>query len=96
MTDNATSLAAALTSASGQRDRRYRNESNVKVHLSQLIGVLGYGPVEAELETAPGRDQAEPVQGRNALANDGIHAERDECTRQLTPLTPDQATERAK
>ena len=48
MTDNATSLAAALTSTSEQRGRRYRNESNVKVDLSQLIGVLGYGPVETE------------------------------------------------
>ena len=48
MTDNATSLAAALTSTSEQRVRRYRNESNVKVELYQLIGVLGYGPVETE------------------------------------------------
>ena len=48
MTDNTTSLAAALTSTSEQRGRRYRNESNVKVDLSQLIGMLGYGPVETE------------------------------------------------
>ena len=48
MTDNATNLAAALTSTSEQRVRRYRNESNVKVDLSQLIGVLGHGPVETE------------------------------------------------
>ena len=47
-TDNATNLAAALTSTSEQRSRRYRNESNVKVDLSQLIAVLGYGPVETE------------------------------------------------
>ena len=48
MTDNATSFAAALTSTSEQRGRRYRNESNIKVDLSQLIGVLWYGPVETE------------------------------------------------
>ena len=48
MTDNATSLAAALTSTSEQRVRRYRHESNVKLDLSQLIGVLGYGPVDNE------------------------------------------------
>ena len=48
MTDNATTFAAALTSTSEQRGRRYRNESNVKVDLSQLIGELGYGPVETE------------------------------------------------
>ena len=47
-TDNATNLAAALTSTSEQRSRRYRNESNVKVDLSRLIAVLGYGPVETE------------------------------------------------
>ena len=48
MTDNATSLATALTSTSEQRGRRYRNESNVQFDLAQLIGVLGYGPVETE------------------------------------------------
>ena len=48
MTDNNTSLAAALTSAGEERGRRYRNESNVKVDLAQLIGMLGYGPVETE------------------------------------------------
>ena len=53
MTENATSLAAAMTSTSEQRDRRYRNESNVKVDLSQLISMLGYGPVETE-HTIPG------------------------------------------
>ena len=47
-TDNATILAAGLTSTSEQRARRYLNESNVKVDLSQLIDVLGYGPVETE------------------------------------------------
>ena len=47
-TDNATSRAAALTSTSEQLVRGYRNESNVKVDLSQLIGMLGYGPVETE------------------------------------------------
>ena len=47
-TDNAMNLAASLTSRTEQRSRRYRNESNVKVDLSQLIGVLGYGPVETE------------------------------------------------
>ena len=48
MTDNGRSLAAALTSTSEQPVRRYRNESNVKVDLSRLIAVLGYGPVETE------------------------------------------------
>ena len=48
MTDNARSRSAALTSTSEQCGRRYRNESNVKVDLSQLIDVLGYGPVETE------------------------------------------------
>ncbi len=48
MTDNATSLAAALTTTSEQHERRYRNESNVKVDLAQLISVVGYGPVETE------------------------------------------------
>ena len=47
-TDNATSLAAALTTTSEQRSRRYRNEANVKLDLSQLVGALGYGPVENE------------------------------------------------
>ena len=54
MTDNATTFAAALTSTSEQRGRRYRNESNVKVDLSQLIGELGYGPVETEHTRSPG------------------------------------------
>ena len=44
MTDNATSLAAALTSTSEQRVRRYRNESNVKVELYQLIAYSGTDP----------------------------------------------------
>ena len=49
MTDNATSLATTLTSTGEQQlGRRYRNESNVKFDLAQLIGVLGYGPVETE------------------------------------------------
>ena len=45
VTDNARSVAAALTSTSEQRGRRYRNESNVKVDLSQLIVELGHGPI---------------------------------------------------
>ena len=48
MTDNARSLAAALTSTSEQRGRRYRNESNVKADLSQLIVEFGHGPIENE------------------------------------------------
>ena len=47
-TDNATSLAGALTSTGEQRSRRYRNEANVKLDLSQLVAALGYGPVENE------------------------------------------------
>ena len=48
MTDNTTSLAASLTSTAEQRNRRYRNESNVKYDLSKLMDALGYGPVETE------------------------------------------------
>ena len=48
MTNNTTSLAAALTSTAEQRNRRYRSESNVKFDLSKLIDALGYGPVESE------------------------------------------------
>ena len=48
MTDNPTSLAAALTSASPPQTRRYTNESNLKVDLSRLIELLGHGPVETE------------------------------------------------
>ena len=53
-TDNATSLASALTSTSEQRSRRYRNEANLKLDLSQLIGALGYGPVENEYSVPDG------------------------------------------
>ena len=48
MTDHATALAAALTSTSPSRARRYRTESNLKVDLSHLITTLGHGPVETE------------------------------------------------
>ena len=48
MTNNTTSFAASLTSTAQQRNRRYRNEGNVKLDLSQLIEALGYGPVENE------------------------------------------------
>lgn len=48
MTDNPTTLAAALTSTSPPRTRRYQNESNLKVDLSRLIELLGHGPVETE------------------------------------------------
>ena len=48
MANNTTRLAASLTSTGEQRARRYRNESNVKFDLSQLIDALGYGPVENE------------------------------------------------
>ena len=37
----------------GQPSRRYQNESNVKLDLSQLVDALGYGPVENE-HTIPG------------------------------------------
>ena len=53
MTDDTTRLAASLTSTGEQRARRYRNESNVKLDLSQLIDALGHGPVENE-HTIPG------------------------------------------
>ena len=53
MTNNTTRLSASLTSTAEQRSRRYRNESNVKLDLSQLIDALGYGPVENE-HTIPG------------------------------------------
>ena len=53
MTDNTTRLATSLTSTGEQRARRYRNESNVKLDLSQLIDSLGHGPVENE-HTIPG------------------------------------------
>ena len=46
--DSATSLGAALTSTSEQRTRRYQNEANVKLDLSQLIVELRYGPIENE------------------------------------------------
>ena len=48
MTNNTTSFAASLTSTAQQRNRRHRNEGNVKLDLSQLIEALGYGPVENE------------------------------------------------
>ena len=48
MTNNATSLAASITSTSQQQNQRYRSESNVKFDLSKLIDALGYGPVESE------------------------------------------------
>ena len=48
MANNTTRLSASLTSTGEQRARRYRNESNVKFDLSQLIDALGYGPVENE------------------------------------------------
>ena len=51
--NNTTHRAALLTSTGEQRVRRYRNESNVKLDLSQLIDTLGYGPVENE-HTIPG------------------------------------------
>ena len=53
MTNNTMRLSASLTSTAEQRSRRYRNESNVKLDLSQLIDALGYGPVENE-HTIPG------------------------------------------
>ena len=54
MTNNTTHLAASLTSTDEQRARRYRNESNVKLDLSQLIDTLGYGPVENEYAVVDG------------------------------------------
>ena len=50
--------------------------------------------VAAELKAGRSREQVSLSKAvRNALANDGIHAEMDECARQLLP---DQATERAQ
>ena len=54
MTSTTTRLSASLTSTAEQRARRYRNESNVKLDLSQLIDGLGYGPVENEHATGDG------------------------------------------
>ena len=54
MTNNTTRHAASLTSTDEQPTRRYRNESNVKLDLSQLIDALGYGPVENEHATGDG------------------------------------------
>ena len=54
MTNNTTRFAASLTSTAEQRSRRYRNESHVKLDLSQLIDALGYGPVENEHATGDG------------------------------------------
>ena len=54
MTNSTTRLAASLTSTDEQRARRYRNESNVKLDLSQLIDTLGYGPVENEYAIVDG------------------------------------------
>ena len=48
MTNNTTRFSASLTSSGAQPGRRYQNESNVKLDLSQLIDALGYGPVENE------------------------------------------------
>ena len=53
MTDNIRRRAASLTSSDAQAARRYRNESNVKLDLSQLIDGMEYGPVENE-HTIPG------------------------------------------
>ena len=50
--------------------------------------------VRSELETAPQRGQSSLSKAvRNALANDGIDAEMDECARQLLPK---QATDGAR
>ncbi len=54
MTDNTRRIAASLTSRDDQHTRRYRNESNVKLDLSQLIDTMGYGPVENEHATVDG------------------------------------------
>ena len=48
MTDNPTSLAAALASTSPLQTRRYKNESNLKVDLSRLIELSG---IRTELST---------------------------------------------
>ena len=53
MTDNITRRAASLTSTDAQAAKRYGNESNVKLDLSQLIDGMEYGPVENE-HTIPG------------------------------------------
>ena len=53
MNDDITRRAASLTSTDAQASRRYGNESNVKLDLSQLIDGMNWGPVEHE-HTIPG------------------------------------------
>ena len=53
MNQQARARAASLTNSDTQSARRYRNESNVKLDLSQLLDTMGYGPVENE-HTIPG------------------------------------------